>query len=447
MAPPQSPPDFRFIDLFAGIGGFHLALSELGGTCVMASEIDEAAADVYEKNHGLRPLGDIRAIDVADVPDHEVLAAGFPCQAFSKAGAQQGLRDVTRGTLFFEIARILEAKRPRFIILENVRNLARHDGGRTWAIIVQRLHQLGYKVSATPLIASPHRLSEEDGGAPHFRERVFILGELREGSADPDGPLDWDLEVRTSSVGWDPQAWDLRDWLTRHPATEDLGQFAVSEDELDPVRAWLDLARRVPDQLPGFPLWEWAFVDKPDLSDDLPTWKRDFHRKNSDFYVAHRPEVDAWRATWRPDRWIDSWRKFEWQAQDSIGSISDEAPELLIQMRPSGIRVKRPTYVPALVAITQTSILGWERRRMTPSEAATLQGLSRDFSLAASTSAAYKQLGNGVNAGVVRHLAGELFRAAGFGGWGAAVDLRPGAKITQLVLPERDELESASAFG
>ena len=123
-------PSFTFIDLFAGIGGFHHGLASIGGECVFASEIDEDAASVYEATFGIRPAGDIREIDEHSVPDHDVLCAGFPCQAFSKAGYQQGLKDETRGTLFFDIARILEAKRPRFIMLENVRNLAQHDHGR-----------------------------------------------------------------------------------------------------------------------------------------------------------------------------------------------------------------------------------------------------------------------------------------------------------------------------
>lgn len=413
---------FRFADLFAGIGGFHVALKGMGGEGVFASEIDPVAAKVYKDNHGLAPHGDIRKVDASIVREHELLSAGFPCQAFSKAGAQRGLEDETRGTLFFDIARILEKQQPRFIVLENVRNLARHDGGRTWRVIIARLHKLGYRVSSRPLIFSPHLLPPELGGAPQFRERVFILGELAEKSTDPEAPLDWDFHVENRPIaGWNPKKdWDLRKWLIDHPAVEaDLDEYALSTEDEGHIRMWLDLARRVGDRLPGFPLWEWAFAERPDESDRHPGWKVDFHRKNSAFYRRYRPAIDEWRGTWHPELLKDSRRKFEWQAQDHLRFDEarfdpDEVYDLLIQMRPSGIRVKKPNYVPALVAITQTSILGWERRRMTPSEVASLQGLDGSFILHPTPAVAYRHLGNGVNVGVVQYLVRALFKHSGF---------------------------------
>jgi len=171
---------FKFIDLFAGIGGFHGALSAAGGEGIWSSEIDNKAALIYELNWGLKPAGDIVALTDPSVsktiPKHDVLAAGFPCQPFSKSGKQQGFRDTTRGTLFFNICQILEARKPAVVFLENVRNLAGPRQRDTWLTIIRELRNLGYRVSDIPTVFSPHLLPPSLGGAPQVRERVFILG-------------------------------------------------------------------------------------------------------------------------------------------------------------------------------------------------------------------------------------------------------------------------------
>ena len=133
----QNTVIFTFIDLFAGIGGFRLAMQNLGGKCVLSSEIDEYAIETYEKNYHIKSAGDVKKIDINDIPEHDVLCAGFPCQTFSKAGKQEGFKDQVKGTLFFEIVRILESKKPKYIILENVRNLISHDKGNTWKITMR----------------------------------------------------------------------------------------------------------------------------------------------------------------------------------------------------------------------------------------------------------------------------------------------------------------------
>lgn len=158
---------FKFIDLFSGIGGFHTAFKEIGGECVFASEIDKFAKQAYTTLHGLEPHGDITQIDAKDIPDHDVIAAGFPCQSFSVAGKRGGFEDA-RGTLFFEVARIASEKQPKVLLLENVKGLVGHDKGKTLDTIVKTLNEIGYRVDFEVL-------NSKYFGVPQNRERIFIV--------------------------------------------------------------------------------------------------------------------------------------------------------------------------------------------------------------------------------------------------------------------------------
>ena len=159
---------YTFIDLFAGIGGIRSAFERVGGRCVFSSEIDESCQEMYETNFGHRPYGDITKIPSDFIPDHDILTAGFPCQAFSIIGDMLGFAD-TRGTLFFEIERILRDKRPKAFLLENVKQLVSHDKGRTFKVILNKLERLGYSVHSKILNGLHY-------GVPQKRERVIIVG-------------------------------------------------------------------------------------------------------------------------------------------------------------------------------------------------------------------------------------------------------------------------------
>lgn len=161
---------FKFIDLFAGIGGFRIAMQNLKGKCVFTSEIDVAAQRSYQANFGDLPHGDITKINEKDIPDHDVLCAGFPCQAFSIAGRKGGFND-TRGTLFFDVARIIREKQPKAFFLENVKGLVGHDKGKTLATILSVLRDdLGY------FVPNPQVINAKNFGVPQNRERIFIVG-------------------------------------------------------------------------------------------------------------------------------------------------------------------------------------------------------------------------------------------------------------------------------
>jgi len=423
---------FRFLDLFAGVGGFHHALETEGGQCVLAVERDEECQQVYRHTFPHTPLvSDIRSLTVTDagsdlsgsevnalVPDHDVLCAGFPCQPFSKSGHQEGVRDRSRGTLFYDVMTIVMAKKPSYIMLENVRNLAGPRHQDTWNDIIDSLRHEGYLVSRTPLVLSPHRMAPQDGGAPQVRDRVFILAYLPHGPQSmPTKPL----VPPEASSGWNPDDWRIDDFLDDDSDIENLGNYRLSDAESMWIEAWQAFVERIEaDNLPGFPIWVDAFRARPNIPDGTPAWKTDFLMKNAEFYREHRIVIDSWLG----ERWgthnllvqefPKSRRKFEWQARKVQPTRSErDLAKLVLQFRPSGIRVKPATYLPALVAITQTSIIGSRMRRITPREATRLQGMPDDMFVGAgiSDSAAYKQLGNAVNVGVVRAAAKTLFDA------------------------------------
>ena len=169
--PKTKQSKFTFIDLFAGIGGFRIAFEAVEGECVFSSEIDRHCQDMYENYFGDRPFGDITKINAKDIPNHDILTGGFPCQPFSVIGTGKGFAD-TRGTLFFDIERILKEKKPKAFLLENVARLKSHDKGRTFQVILERLEALGYHVHHTIL-------NGIDFGVPQTRKRVILVGFLK----------------------------------------------------------------------------------------------------------------------------------------------------------------------------------------------------------------------------------------------------------------------------
>ena len=410
---------FDFVDLFAGIGGFHAVLSIAGGTCVSAVENNQDAARVYENNWGLNPFGDITELandSAVNIPKHDILAAGFPCQPFSKSGAQLGMEEA-RGTLFYNVLNVLKRRKPLVVILENVRNLAGPRHVHEMKVIVESLRELGYRVSDTPSIVSPHRLPPSMGGRPQNRERVFITGTLV-GKRVAQRNVDVRPAVLPKSLArlkedgeiWSPDRWQLdRDLLAQVDIVP--SDYRLSSDELHWLEAWEDfvvgMRSIMGTRLPGFPLWAsyWTVHPPKDDSEATPDWKTVIINKNREFYNAHRQFITAWRKRYRIWEFPASRQKLEWQAQDARSF-----KECVLHFRPSGIRVKRPTYLPALVAMTQTSVIGSQMRRLSPNEAKLLQGLPTWFDFGQqSDSRTFHQLGNGISVGAAwyvlrRHL-------------------------------------------
>ncbi len=380
---------FKFIDLFSGIGGFHQAMENLGGECVFASEIDSHCIETYYNNYKIDSNHDIREVSAEDIPFHDVLCAGFPCQAFSKAGYQRGMRD-TRGTLFFEIERILKHHKTKYIVLENVRNLVSHDHGNTWKTIHSHLKALGYRLTPVPIIISPHQF-----GIPQLRERVVILGIY-----DPDN-VNLDLHITFDKL----MCKDDNSIYTILSCRRVENKYYISKKEEYVLSAWDEFYRGIKEIVIGFPIWAEYFKDK-DIEEDFPEWKKEFVRKNKVLYESNKIFIDEWLIKYNNLKdFTPTHRKLEWQAGDKIKSLW----EGVIQFRPSGIRVKTPTTFPALVAMVQIPIIGKYRRRLTVREAARLQSFPNTFTPNKDDHQAYKQFGNAVNVEVIEQVTKKLF--------------------------------------
>ena len=398
---------FLYADLFAGIGGFAAALEAFGGKKAYSVEKDKVAAEVYKQNWGHDPYGDITLDaneDVMTVKKHDVLVAGFPCQPFSKSGSQLGMEE-TRGTLYFNILQIIKTHHPAVVVLENVRNLYGPRHMHEWEVIIETLRDEKYIVSDRPAILSPHQLPPSMGGRPQTRERVFITATYAphvDTKAFNPEPV---TLPRQFFQGWKPNDWNLATDLPMDEiSAKDVS--GLSSQEIAWIDAWdewlkiyLEANKGV--KPPGFPIWVDAWIERSKLKipAGTPRWKELFLQKNADLYTANKKEFDAWitKHDVRSAKFPASRRKLEWQAQDAQ-SLWD----CVMHFRPSGIRVKQATYLPALVAITQTSIYGPQKRRLTSDEAKRLQGFPEWFNFGQqSESATFKQLGNGVNIGVV----------------------------------------------
>ena len=400
---------FTFIDLFAGIGGFHAALQPLGGKCVFVSEWDQHAATTYAsnwlKNSNLQVQGDIRELTEGakvKIPAHDVLTAGFPCQPFSKSGNQLGVNE-TRGTLFYNILRVIEARKPKIILLENVRNLVGPKHIRDYKIMVRLLRELGYAVSEIPTILSPHEIPREFGGSPQHRQRVFIgavrVGAKRANELADIGPLiDKDFLKQFNKPNWDIK--EELDIFTKS-AKHINAKLKLGIEQRKALAMWDDFLKQYRNfnnsNPPGLPLWTefWKPRKQIKVPKNTPEWKQQFIERNTVLYESNKIWINKWVKKHQLNNFIASHIKFEWQ-----GKNSKSVYECLIQFRPSGIRVKEPTYVPAFVAITQTPVLGWELRELSESEAIRIQGFPRSFTFENQRRAlSLKQTGNAVHPG------------------------------------------------
>lgn len=389
--------DFKFIDLFCGIGGFHQAMKSLGGKCVFASDIDKHCQITYENNYGLRPIGDITKVKEEDIPEFDVLCGGFPCQAFSVAGKRLGFEDSTKGTLFFDIIRIMKYHKPKYALLENVKNLADHDDGKTWKVIYETLTSIGYSVLKEPVVFSPHYI-----GVPQLRERVFIMCIRKDIEFEIPQFYFNTNNIKTCSM----------DTVLQDDSEVD-AKYNLSEDYIKLLEHWNDLIKNVntnDDEVPGFSIWDEYLCDcnvEEELTKCLP-YREPIIRKCKQLYLDNKEFIDEWHKRGERLKEFNSIRtRFEWQCNKDrkLASIWN----YFIQSRQSGLRVKEATFFPTLVAMNQTSIIGPKKRYITPRECARLQSFPDDFIMDESEAQAYKQFGNSVNVECIRLFAKYMF--------------------------------------
>lgn len=375
----------RFIDLFCGIGGFHQALARLGMQCVFACDKDAACRRSYERNYGIAPHSDVLEVEPSSLPDFDVLCGGFPCQPFSKAGHRLGFGD-DRGNLFFAICRIAEAKKPPYMILENVRNLASHDGGNTWKVIRDSIRGLGYLTYEEPLI-----LNALHFGVPQNRERVLIL--CKREDAGPLAP--WpSLPKGKPRVSLD----SVVDH-SRHGVLS--GKMKVVHEVWDEFVRTL-VSAGVP--APKFPIWTdwWDGEGSVDDKEAFYNKYRAWIDKNREFYRANQSLLSLWLANSRSrPEWFGAVRKFEWQAGDF--RPGDSMSTVLWTARGSGIRAKRADYAPTLVALSQVPVYGPLGRKLTPRELLRLQSFPDSFEY--EEPHIYRQVGNAVNVRMIERCA------------------------------------------
>ena len=382
--------NYKIVDLFAGIGGFHIAMNDFGGKCVFASEFNQDSQKVYFENHNILPKGDITLINEKDIPSHDILFAGFPCQPFSKGGQRKGFNDA-RGTLFFDIVRILKYHKPKYFLLENVANLVSHDNGNTYKVIIDTLDKLGYSVPKNSIILSPNQF-----GVPVLRKRIYIPGTLKEND-NFENKFEFLLKEKTKTK----DIYSILD--SKFDKQKDL---LITEYENKVLEMWDIFYKNIDIKIIGFPIWIDYFKSDINKNKDFPEWKKSIISKNIDLYKRNKTFIDKWIKENDNLKWVkDTHRKFEWQAGENIKSVF----EGLIQFRPSGVRVKRPDYFSTLVAINHNQIIGKLKRRPHPEEIKMLQSLGKDFKLPANKNVSLKQLGNAVNVDVVKKILNVMF--------------------------------------
>lgn len=415
---------YRFVDLFAGVGGFHSGFASAGHECVFACEIDPELRDLYKKNYGITPHDDIRTLKPFDVPSHDVLCAGFPCQPFSLAGKKKGAACPSSGRLIDDVIRIVEFHEPRYVMLENVPNILTIAEGSFWKYIQRKFSSLGYKLEYKVI-------SPVDVGIPQNRQRVFIVGfrdteDLKQftwptltGGIKPSLHDFLEVKSQTAKPLEARKALLLSKWqslldalnITSHPSLsicapefganypQDFSRLSLGElkafkgaygQSLESCRTW----KAALDKLP-------SYVRK---NRRVPEWISGSVKHSRELYRLNTAACDNWVNDF--DKEFNSWQILEWRGDPAKLDIFDH----LIQFRASGIRVLRPDIAPSLISMTPTQVpvLPKQSRYLAPEEAAKLQFLENLNHLPENRIKAFKAFGNAVNARIVAMIARSL---------------------------------------
>lgn len=402
----------KFIDLFAGIGGFHYALKKIDKKSkpVLVSEIDKWAIEAYSLNHNYPSNKIFNIRDFTDdsewakreldkIKGYDILFGGFPCQTFSNAGKKMGFLDDVKGTLFFDIAKILKDTKPKYILLENVKHLAKHDNGETWKTIRETLKKIGYLVPEEPILLSPHQF-----GIPQIRWRVFIPGILKsevnlsQKEFEDTFNFDDSFKTKIKSIKFD--------------SVVDENSIISDEKILNTLKAWGDFIKNVkrPHGRTLPVIWLDYMNSKNVEMQNMPEWKKKYIRDMKRTYVDNKEYIDSWMKKNKVDKWQKRERKLEWQA----GKDNYDYKNTYVQLRQSGYRFKKPDIFPTLVAMVQTSIFfdnsinSW--RYLSRDEVRRLQSFPKTFKYNVPDYQTHKQFGNSVNVNVVEEVLKRLLK-------------------------------------
>ena len=367
----------NFIDLFCGIGGFHQALKRLDSKCVLACDSDKDCRINYKLNYDIEPHPNVKDINPEEIKeDVDIICGGFPCQTFSNAGKKK-MFDDDRGLLFDEIMRIAKVKKPKFMFLENVKHILKVGDKKVIEYIKKKIDNFGY-------ILQIFQISPHEYGIPQQRERVYFVCVRKD-------------IYNGSDIKLPPKIEHLKfeDFLDKKIDKK----YYIDGDILECLNAWEEMIKIFP---PGEKISPVIMINEhynnhtQDEFDSYAKWRKQY-------ITANKPLIEKYKPQW--DKWYEKHKnilqkreiygKLEWQA----GKIkpNDSIFNYFIQIRQSGIRVKKAQYFPTLVAISQIPIYGKEKRYITPRECARLQSFPEDFKIDTSDKKSYKQFGNAVN--------------------------------------------------
>jgi len=412
----------KFIDLFSGLGGFHVGLAQHGHSCVFSCEIDPDLRNLYKINHDLMPHDDIRTIKEENIPEHDILCAGFPCQPFSLAGKKKGAKCPESGKLIDHVLRIAKYHQPKYLLLENVPNVITIEEGKFWEYIKVSFEELGYKIDYK--IISP-----TDIGIPQNRKRVFIVGvrnDLIEGFKWPEISLNYEnnfqklLNDNFEYKKLEPQKNQLLvKWqqLLTNLNLEELPSISIVAPEFganypfDFSRLSLKEIKKYKgaygQDLKHCKTWEEVLNLMPSYTrknKKVALWIERSITYSRELYKANTVICNEWKTDFNFNN--NSWQILEWRGLRNSPNIFNH----LIQFRASGIRVLKSNIAPSLIAMTPTQIpvIPSQERYVSTFEAAQLQYLHKLKALPKDRKAAFKALGNAVNAKIVEFITKDL---------------------------------------
>ena len=420
----------NFIDLFAGIGGFHKAFEKASENlnfninCVFVSEIDNEAKLTYTNNFNINNHEIINIREIGDnaekVASHDFLFAGFPCQTFSNAGKKEGFNDETRGTLFFDIIKILKNKKPKYFLLENVKHLIKHDNGNTWNIIKRNLIKIGYSIPENPIVLSPWQLN-----IPQDRQRVYIPGILKTNISGKNNCIDKIISEKIEDYKKEFN-YKLEDFVEKD--VDD--KYYLSKKNkaeaymLNVFKGWKEFVLKVK-RLPSKTLpviWLKEMIEPINEKEFLnyPSWKKKYLLDMKEIYKLNKTFIDKWIIKHDVFKWKKRDQKLEWQ----VGANEYDFENSFIQLRQSGIRCRKPEKFPTLVAIVQVPLIFDKKQKkwrwLTPRETANLQSFPKNFKTYSDISSknnadyySYKQFGNSINVDIVYMIILEMIKTYG----------------------------------